>query len=160
MNDNSFLRELFQAEYLNLYRYAFRLVREEELAKDIVQETFLTALLRQNQLLGHAAPAHWLKTVALNLIRNERRKAANRRTVWMEDLPEALFAWEDAKSLNEALPAALSAEERQLLIWRFEDRLDDQLIANRLGVTRDAVKMRVSRALRRCRQELENSGEP
>lgn len=159
MNDNSFLRELFQAEYLNLYRYAFRLVREEELAKDIVQETFMTALLRQDQLLGHAAPARWLKTVALNLIRNERRKAANRRTVWMEDLPEALFAWEDVKSLDEILPNTLSEEERKLLIWRFEDRLDDQLIADRLGITRNAVRMRVSRALRHCRQELGDPGD-
>ena len=159
MNDNSFLRELFQAEYLNLYRYAFRLIGEEELARDIVQETFMTALLRQDQLLGHAAPARWLKTVALNLIRHERRKASNRRTVRMEDLPETLFAQEDAKSLDEILPNTLSEEERKLLIWRFEDRLDDQLIADRLGITRNAVRMRVSRALRHCRQELGDPGD-
>lgn len=56
MNDNSFLRELFQTEYLNLYRYAFRLIGEEELAGDIVQETFMMALLRQDQLLGPRCP--------------------------------------------------------------------------------------------------------
>lgn len=119
----------------------------------------MMALLRQDQLLGHAAPARWLKTVALNLIRNERRKAANRRTVRMEDLPESLFAQEDAKSLDEILPNTLSEEERKLLIWRFEDRLDDQLIADRLGITRNAVRMRVSRALRHCRQELGDPGD-
>ena len=153
MDHNPFLNDLFLREYPNLYRYALRLAGDEERAKDLVQETFMAALFHQEELLRHPAPEGWLKKAALNLIRNQRRKQARYAAVPLEELPAHLLAREDAGPLDEILPAALSQEDRTLLIWRFEEQLDYPTIARRLGISQDSARARVSRAVRRCRRE-------
>ena len=159
MGRDLFLHELFRREYYDLYRYAARLTGDGERGKDLLQEAFLLALLHQRELEGHPAPALWLKRTLLNLIRNERRRAARRGEVSLEALPRGLLAREDPLPLDAVLPASLSREDRQLLIWRFEDQLDDGAIARRLGISPGAARMRLSRALARCRKAMEDNAE-
>src|SRR5207249_6745136 len=67
-------------EALNLYesaliRYATWMLRDSELARDVVQETFLRLCREESSKLdGHVAP--WLFTVCRNLVFDARKREA------------------------------------------------------------------------------------
>ena len=84
-----------------------------------------------------------------NLVLNERRKAAARAEVPLDSLLN--LADESAAPLEEALPRQLSQQDREILIWRFEQDLDYSQIADRLGISETGCRSRVFRAIRRCR---------
>ena len=54
-------------------------------------------------------------------------------------------------ALAETLPRQLSPQDREVLLWRFEQGLDYDEIANLLGISEAGGRSRVSRAVRRCR---------
>ena len=60
MDYNPFLNDLFQQEYLSLFRYTLRLTGDEERSKDLLQDAFSIALSHQDELIRHPAPAGWL----------------------------------------------------------------------------------------------------
>ena len=92
-----------------------------------------------------------------NLARNERRKLRNRLIqVSLDEVANQLISGDQAASIELLLPVRLSSDEREILVWKFEHRMDDRAIANALGITEGAAKMRVSRALKRCRELLDD----
>ena len=144
----------FQALYEELHdkmlRVAYRMTGSMDTAEDLVQETFLFALFRQDELLRHPLPEGWLMRTLQNLVLNERRKAAARAEVPLDSLLN-LADESAAAPLEEALPRQLSQQDREILIWRFEQDLDYSQIADRLGISETGCRSRVFRAIRRCR---------
>lgn len=53
-------------------------VQDTELAKDIVQDALLKALLAYEKFRGLSAERTWLASIALNLIRDHRRSTKHR----------------------------------------------------------------------------------
>ncbi len=156
MDNHARFSELFLREYTNLIRLAYRLTGSREQAEDLVQSAFLLALARQEVLLAHPSPGGWLAVTLRNLVLNERRRM-KREQDWLarEETPPCLGGREDPVRLEELLPVQLSREERQILIWRYELQLDYPAIGERLGISQAAARMRVSRALARCRELLD-----
>lgn len=142
---------LYLREYDALCRAAYRAMGDREAAEDLVQDTFLLALLHADELPAHPAPGAWLMTTLRNLIANERRKIARRGTLALEDVGD-LPAAERTPALEELLPAALSEEERRLLLWRFGQELPYSRIAGTLGITEGAARLRVFRAVEKCKR--------
>ena len=144
----------FQALYEELHdkmlRVAYRMTGSMDAAEDLVQETFLFALFRQDELLRHPLPEGWLMRTLQNLVLNERRKAAAHAEVPLDSLLN-LADESAAAPLEEALPRQLSQQDREILIWRFEQDLDYSQIADRLGISETGCRSRVFRAIRRCR---------
>lgn len=144
----------FQALYEELHdkmlRVAYRMTGSMDAAEDLVQETFLFALFRQDELLRHPIPEGWLMRTLQNLVLNERRKAAAHAEVPLDSLLN-LADESAAAPLEEALPRQLSQQDREILIWRFEQDLDYSQIADRLGISETGCRSRVFRAIRRCR---------
>ena len=151
-NGNNLIEELYRQEYNRLLRTACRLTGDRTLAENMVQETFLLAVLHQKELASHPKPGAWLFQALRKLIWNEQRSASR------QDLPLDEVAEVPAGSLpplEELLPSGLGPEERALLIWRFEERLSCGEIAERLCISEAACRKRISRALARCRRLLE-----
>ena len=76
---------------------------------------------------------------------------------------ETLFhmpAPEAKRGLTELLPTKLPQEDREVLIWRFEQELEYKEIANRLGISETGSRSRVFRALERCRKLLSGNDPP
>lgn len=157
MDRNTFISALFQQEYPTLIRLSFRLTGSRELAEDLCQDVFFLATLRYEELLHHPSPGGWLTLTLFNLARNERRKLRNRLIqVSLDEVANQLISGDQAASIELLLPVRLSSDEREILVWKFEHRMDDRAIANALGITEGAAKMRVSRALKRCRELLDD----
>lgn len=57
------------------------------------------------------------------------------------------------------LLARLSEDERQLLVWRFYDSLNQSDIAERLGISQMSVSRKLTRLLNRLRSEAIDSGQ-
>jgi len=98
-----------------------------------------------------------LTLTLFNLVRNERRKAKNRLTqVSVDEVANQLISNDQTASIETLLPVQLSSDERKILVWKFEYKMDYRDIANALGITEGAARMRVSRALKRCKELLDD----
>jgi RNA polymerase sigma-70 factor (TIGR02943 family) len=63
-----------------LYRFALPRVNNREVAKDLVQDTFLAAWRNHDQFKGEASEKNWLFTILRNKIIDHFRKASNQPT--------------------------------------------------------------------------------
>lgn len=144
------IQQLYRKEFPRMFRVAYRMTGDAEASRDFVQDTFLMALFQREKLSAHPAPSGWLMVTLRNLIQNDRRKE---KPISLEETSE--FPVENMpQSLDEILPSQFPEKDCQLLIWRFEQNLSYQEIAERKGISEGACRTRVSRAVAKCRELL------
>lgn len=147
---DSFLANLYRQEYPTLFRVAYRLTGCQDDAQDMVQKTFLLAISQQGELCQHPNPGGWLVVTLNNLVKNERRRMANRVEISLETMAQ-IPAQPSNVPFSEALPSGLSPDDQQLLSWKYELELDHREMARRLGISPQACRARLSRLLKKCR---------
>lgn len=138
-----------------MLKFAYRMIGSIETAQDLVHEAFLLALFNQDKLANHPNPEGWLMKTLRNLTLNERRRIKNHATVPLE-LVDNYIGKELGTSLDLLLPKQLSKEEREILVWRFEQQMGYREIANRLGISEVGCRSKVSRAIAHCRKYLDD----
>ena len=149
-----FISQLFEQQHKRLTRMAYRLTGSMELAKDLVQDTFLLAFVRYKDLVTHPCINGWLSKALRYLIWNENRRLENHPEIPLEyinDYP----APELPASLDDILPFDLPTEDRQILIWRYEQQLSYRDIAMHLGISENTCRMRVHRILNKYKTAFE-----
>ena len=138
-------------------RLAYRFTGHEDLALDVLQETFLYFL---QKFPGFALTAN-LKTFLYPAVKNlsiaARRKSAKYQSTPAEqDYLKTLAALEPDDTGNSRLAAALghlSEEHRETLLLRFVDDLSLTEIAEAMDVPVGTVKSRIHTALSLLRQD-------
>lgn len=147
--------------YANLvFSVAKRRLGESTLAEDVTQIVF-TRLAKSPPRVGSDAElVAWLHRTtvhaAIDCWRSEtRRRNREQHAVVMQPTSnEDARVWEDlSPHLDKALDK-LSDADRQAVLLRFFERQPMREIGRALGVSEDAAKMRVSRALDRLREQL------
>ena len=83
-NKDKITDEVLCAEYSAVYRYVLSLCRDESLASDITQETFLKAMSAKKGFEGQSSLYTWLCSIAKRLWLNKVKKQG--REVRDEDL--------------------------------------------------------------------------
>jgi RNA polymerase sigma-70 factor, ECF subfamily len=73
-------RALYDTHVDRVYRLAFRLAGDDELARDFTQETFVRAFERLDTFRGEARLSTWLHTIATTVALNGLRKVKRFRT--------------------------------------------------------------------------------
>jgi RNA polymerase sigma factor (sigma-70 family) len=146
------LEELFHEHHTSLFRFLARMTGDEELARDMVQETFVTIAARGTDTPSKA----WLFQIARNLTRSALRKR-HRRLRLLEagrhrlDRPSPARPDADTeraearRAVRQAL-AALSEKERTILLMR-EEGFSHRDIAAAVGTTTGSVGTMYARAL-------------
>lgn len=89
------LRRLMAEHEIPLRRLCCIYLRDEQLAADAVQETFLKAYLALDRFRGEASEKTWLTRIALNVCHSMRRSGWMRfidRRVTLDKLPESAAA--------------------------------------------------------------------
>src|SRR5215472_5316495 len=152
--------------YTNLvYSIARRRVADMTLDQEVTQIVFIRLAKAPPKLDSDAQLLAWLHRttvhVSIDLWRSKaRRRAREQEAVAMQTDPAEDIAWKEMTPvLDEALDA-LSEEDRQVILLRFFDQRTMADLGRALGVTEDAAKMRVSRALGRLRTQLGGLGVP
>jgi len=145
------LTELFEQYYESLVRMLYRRTGDRDRAEDLAQETFARAVAAPPN-----NPRPWLFAVALNLVREDGRRAVRqgRRLELLrnDDLPaqgpEAdLERNERSASVRSAL-ATLGERDREALLLKAEG-FNYEEIAATLGLSKGAVGTTLARARRR-----------
>lgn len=72
--DQAAFRILYDTNVDRIFRLAYRMAGEDDLARDFTQETFLRAYERLNQFRGEAAFSTWLHSIAVSVSLNGLRK--------------------------------------------------------------------------------------
>ena len=142
-----------------VYSVAKRRLANAALAEDITQIVFIRFAKTPPKVQSHAELAAWLHRTTLNVTIDTWRSETRRRTreqqaAVMETATPETAIWEDiSPNLDEALNQ-LNDEDRQALLLRFFGRKTMRDVGAALGVSEDAAKMRVSRAVDRLRTQL------
>lgn len=150
MDRDQLISSLFETQYNKLFKVSCRLIGSSQQAQDLVQSTFLLAILRQEEFARHPNQEGWLMMTLKNLIQNEKRRLSC-RDISLEELLD-IAAPTAPNSLEEFFPSRLPREDRDILVWRFEQRLDYRDMANILGISESGCRSRVARAVKRCRE--------
>jgi RNA polymerase sigma-70 factor, ECF subfamily len=157
---------------INTFCYTF--CRNRDQAEDLTQEVFLRVYRNANRYKPVAKFTTWLFRVATNLCINEAKKAKIRRTVSLDGPvgndpdasrivekmatddpgPMSLAERQEAGKLIEKAIDALPEDQRTTLVLVERQNLPYKDIAEILGVTVSAVKMRVKRARENLREVL------
>ncbi len=138
-----------------LKRLALRLVHDEGVAEDAVQQAYVVAL--EHPPRSHAALGPWLQRVLRSRIVDlGRRKARERPLASHEpsdpnDFPRRLEVQEELSRAVESL----AQPYRQVVVLRYYEDGSPTEIAARLGVPVKTVKARLSRALEMLRVRLD-----
>jgi len=151
--------------YTNLvYSVAKRRLSSAPLAEEVAQTVFARLAKTAPKLRSDAELVAWLHRtsvrVAIDVWRAEtRRRTREQHAAAMEPAPaENTELWDRiAPSLDEALNQ-LGDLDRQAVLLRFFQQKPMRDIGRILGVSEDAAKMRVSRAIDRLRTRLATRG--
>ena len=142
------LTELVQEHQQTLLNLCFMVLRDHELARDAVQETFLKAYRGMNTFRGGNERA-WLMRIALNTCRDMKRSAWHRhvnRSITPEDMPceeESLFP--ESLDLADAIMRLPDKYKEVILLHYFQD-MPVTDIAPIVGITKSMVSRRVKKA--------------
>ena len=143
-------RRLMSDHERSLLRYTRSLVRDADLARDCVQDTFLRAY--ESLCRGRQINRQWLWTVARNRAMDEFRR---RRRLWPEsrDLPAEPFdsSSETSITVRQAMDG-LTGRHREVLYLFVVSGFTTDEIAGLLGTTGPAVRQRLYRARQEFRR--------
>jgi RNA polymerase sigma factor (sigma-70 family) len=161
--DRAFER-LYRRHALDVYRYAFGVLRNQADAEDVTQTTFLNAYRALERGETPQAPQNWLIAIAHNVCRQRFRQQSRRvREVGLDvDVADALVRHEDddgtptPEDIRRAM-GHLAFNQRSALVMRELEGRSYAEIADLLGVTVTAVETLIFRARRALREQLEAS---
>lgn len=150
---------LYEQHYRELLRYAARMCGNEELAQDLVQDTFLKALQNSPLLgeLGISQRRAWLYKVMKRLYFDHYRRRQLEHT-YLEDQQSEAAYWEPGiqQVENRMLLSNLSQEDRALFHLRYEEGYSAAELAEMFHVPPGTVRARLCRSralLRKIIQE-------
>ncbi len=112
---------LFRKYRQRLYSLACTIVRDEETAADVVQDTFLATFQKIATFQGDAALETWLIAIAVNKCRSRLRRRKVRQFISLEALRGSLF------SRDEPVEAQIAQQQQKTDLWDLVDALDDRL---------------------------------
>jgi RNA polymerase sigma-70 factor (ECF subfamily) len=152
-------RELYEAHVDRIYRLAFRLAGEDELARDITQETFIRAFNHLATFRRDATVSTWLHaigmSVALNRLRSRKRIEARETSIEGIDAPTPGAPVEpDLKERMAQAIDALSPGYRAVFLMHDVEGYTHQEIGAALGIEVGTSKAQLFRARRQLRTAL------
>jgi RNA polymerase sigma factor (sigma-70 family) len=165
--DASQVAALYVEHASELRRFVLGVLRDPDLAGDVLQATFAKAIEQ-----GHTARAEtrkgWLFRVALHEALAHRRRESTRdqarrrlASLWSrtgERPEESLIRGETVEAVRRALER-LPAEQRQVVRARIDDDKTFAEIASELNVPLGTVLTRMRLALEKLRRGLEGEGD-
>lgn len=148
-----------------VYNLAFRMLKDENEALDLTQETFVRAWTALPNFKGQSQLRTWLYRITTNLCYNRlpnlRRSLNDLGDDVMEDLPESSFdnpaheleSSETRDHLYKAIDA-LDTNYKLLITLRYQDELSYDQIASTLNLPLGTVKTGIFRAKEQLRKSL------
>ena len=174
--DRAAFEQLYRATAKRIYNFIRAHVRNEDMAADLTQETYVRAWRSMRRLEADGAFPTWLHRIALNLVRDWSRKRRIPETqpeITEEDDVERLTAVPDWTQNPERVTLSLETEEmvreaisalpegfRDVVVMHYLQGMPVQDISAVLEVPVGTVLSRLSRARENLRNRLKRYVEP
>jgi len=153
-------RDLYDAHAPRVYRLAFRLTGDADLAREFTQDTFVRAFSQLSRFRGDAALSTWLHRITVTVVSNAMRKVRRfrERETDLEDVyPHGAEESGVDPVLRDRLHRAIDALPeiyRTTLIMHDIEGYTHTEIAEVLGVAEGTCKSRLSMARAQLRATL------
>jgi RNA polymerase sigma-70 factor, ECF subfamily len=162
--EDAWFVDFYDENFDSVYRYAGMLVRNTQLAEDVVSDAFLRAWEARHTCRNRKAALSWILSITRNCAIDALR-AQKKGTVELSAIPEPedpgtdLSATEEVSAelrmrLEEAI-RELPAEQQQVLFMRFYEKRSHDEVAQQLGKNASAVRVIQYRALGRLRKLMD-----
>ena len=154
---------LVKALHGDLYRYAYWLTHEKQVAEDLVQETFLRAWRALDSLKDEKAAKSWLITI----LRRENARRFERKRFDMSEYEEARIMDTQSTTTEQVIEnqwlrdkiAQLPPEYSEPLVLQVLGGYSGEDIANMLNLNKNTVMTRLFRARNQLKDALEKESE-
>ncbi|WP_220209573.1 sigma-70 family RNA polymerase sigma factor [Reticulibacter mediterranei] len=175
--DNQSLEILYKKYEKAIFRYIYRLVYDEDIVYDLMQETYIRAFHHLGDIKDGANFKSWLFAIAKNVVREYKRQIKLRQLSTLslqdEEVEQEILLASDNRQSNferyveekeqiQTVINTLDEELRQLFqLYYIEDKKSSE-IAGTLGVSEKTVARRINRVkeyFHRVYQEQQSSAE-
>lgn len=156
-NDTLLFEILYDRYAMLVYNKCFGFAKNEDEAKDLTQDVFLKLFVKLASFKGRSKFSTWLYAFTynhcVNYVTRDKAKKFEKQSVDYKDIQNLSEEEEDDQSFLsmkvDKLKVALeriSADEKMILLLKYQDNLSIKDIESVLGIGESAVKMRIKRA--------------
>lgn len=175
--DETGYRYLYDQTYQSKYYLALQYMKNEEAAKDVMQDAYLKAFTHLDDLKEPVAFPEWLGRIVANTAKNilERKNPILFSDLESEDenfeyqieddnvsyQPETAYTRQETQILVHELIDALSEEQRLCILMFHIEGFSIQTIASTLGCSENTVKSRLNygrKNIKKKAEELQKKG--
>ncbi|MDE3839445.1 RNA polymerase sigma factor SigX [Bacillus methanolicus] len=165
---DSVFEELYSKYHQDVFQFLYYMVKNRELAEDLVQEVYIRVLKSYKRFEGKSSEKTWLFSIARNVAIDFFRKQKG----WKQRLIEK-FDWstqqvkdehpipeeialqnEEIRTLYDCLDKC-SVDQKMVIVLRYLHELSIAETAEALGWTESKVKTTQHRALKVLKKEME-----
>lgn len=165
---NSYFKDIYEKYHNDLFRFLYYLVKNREVAEDLIQEVYIRVLRSYDKFEGKSSVKTWLFSIARNVSIDYFRKQQSlkdkifNQTDWNrleinDDYPlpeEIAIQNEEVQILYKCLDAC-TLDQRTVIIARFIQDLSIAETAKFLGWSESKVKTTQHRALKVLRKKMD-----
>lgn len=164
--DNHAFTVLYKKYWPILYLHAYRMLGDEQMAEDAVQETFTWFWQHAPMIDLKSYPSAYLygavRNHVLNLMRSAkvRQKYAKELTAFVDQGQEVVdegIAYKELVALIESEIDRMPPRMREIFNLSRKDMLSHKQIAELLNISESTVREQVKRALRQLRVSMKDS---
>ncbi len=161
-DDREAYRQLYKMYNRAMYNVGYRIVNDADEAKDVLQDSFISAFNNLDNYRGDASFGAWLKRIvvnkAINLVRKRRFDRLPENESWdvkdeqvQDELEGFPFSVDKVRKAIEALPDGY----RVVLSLYLLEGYDHSEIAEILGITESTSKSQFNRSKKKLKEILE-----
>lgn len=149
--------ELYENHYKELVAYGTRMSGSKELAEDLVQETFVKALMNTEIVadLSHSKQRAWLFRTFKNLFVDRYRRAVREREYEQNGQPEYIEDQGMQEVENAMLLQSISPQDRAIFQLRYLDGYSAEEISQMMNLPPGTIRSKLSRCRKFLKQNLE-----
>ena len=150
------VEQIWNTQAEQLQQMALRLVRDPESAEEIVQQVFLSACQKSDQLLACANPSSWLcRTLYCKVLIVFCKRRREKGYITLEAIEQEAAYWmDDLIDLHTLYDGVVPYEDLELLRRAYVENEPFRTIADDMGISLGAAKIRASRTKHRLKQEI------
>ena len=154
-------RLLYQRYAGKVYSKCISLLKDEALAEDATQEIFTKIFMNVSKFAERSKFSTWVYSITYNYCIDYLRKKNKQKDLFSEDIEKAPDVEDEVhdevllemevhqlKQVLENLPA----DDRMVLLMKYQDDMSIKEIADALDKTESAIKMRIKRAKAKAQQ--------
>jgi len=165
-NEQAF-RLIFERYYQRMWSFVMKLVKSQQIAEDVVQESFIKLWECRNLLTDVKKPDDFIFILVRNKALNTLRKLINeekeKKQLWERLKQQSIHCdyWleaEQAAHILEQIITQLPAQQQKVIHLSRELGFSHKEIANQMNLSKNTVKNHLVSALKTCREQLKKLG--